>query len=73
MTLAIEPMVNMGTGKTRVLADKWTAITQDRKPSSHYEHVVLVTEGEPELLTFRKRMFPKGVHDLTPVPVSELF
>lgn len=72
MTLAIEPMINMGTGKTRVLSDNWTAITQDRKPSAHFEHVVLVTSGEPEILTFRKRMFPKGVGDLTPLPVSDL-
>ncbi len=67
MTLAIEPMVNMGTAKARVLPDGWTAITQDRKPSAHYEHVVLVTEGEPEILTWRERMFPQGVNDLTPV------
>jgi methionyl aminopeptidase len=73
MTLAIEPMINLGTAKTRVLSDNWTAITQDRKPSAHYEHVVLVTEGEPEVLTLRKRMFPKGVEDLTPLPVSALF
>lgn len=66
MTLAIEPMVNMGTEKTRVLADGWTVITQDRKPSAHYEHVVLVTTGEPEILTWRERMFPRGVADLTP-------
>jgi methionyl aminopeptidase len=73
MTIAIEPMVNMGTAKTRVLADKWTAITQDRKPSAHFEHVVLVTDKDPEVLTFRKRMFPNGVKDLTPLPISALF
>jgi methionyl aminopeptidase len=72
MTLAIEPMVNLGTAKTRVLADNWTAITQDRKPSAHYEHVVLITDKEPEVLTFRKLMFPQGVKDLTPLPVSAL-
>jgi len=73
MTLAIEPMINMGTEKTRVLSDNWTAITQDRKPSAHFEHVVLVTDKEPEVLTMRKRMFPHGVNDLTPLPVSALF
>jgi len=72
MTLAIEPMVNMGTDKTRILADKWTVITQDRKPSAHYEHVVLITTGEPEILTARGRMFPAGLADLTPLPVSAL-
>lgn len=72
MTLAIEPMVNMGTAKTRVLSDNWTAITQDRKPSAHFEHVVLITAQDPEVLTLRKRMFPQGVNDLTPLPVSAL-
>lgn len=69
MTLAIEPMVNLGTEKTRTLSDGWTVITQDRKPSAHYEHVVLITTGEPEILTWRERMFPQGVADLTPLPV----
>ena len=64
MALAIEPMVNLGTAKMRVLSDGWTAITQDRKASAHYEHVVLVTEGEPEVLTWRERMFPEGVKSL---------
>jgi len=72
MTLAIEPMINMGTAKTRILADKWTVITQDRKPSAHYEHVVLITPDDPEILTVRGRMFPKGTADLTPRAVSEL-
>ena len=65
MTLAIEPMVNLGIANSRVLSDGWTAITQDRKPSAHYEHVVLVTDGEPEILTWRERMFPKGVDSVT--------
>ena len=73
MTLAIEPMINLGTGKTRILEDKWTVISLDRKPSSHYEHVVLVTADEPEILTNRLRMFPKGVEDLTPQPISALW
>jgi methionyl aminopeptidase len=72
MTLAIEPMINLGAEKTRILADGWTVIATDRKPSAHYEHVVLVTEGEPEILTARGRMFPEGVANLNPRPVSEL-
>jgi methionyl aminopeptidase len=64
MIFAIEPMVNMGGAKTRVLSDGWTAITSDRKPSAHYEHVVLVTRGEPEILTIRDRMFSQGVDSL---------
>ena len=67
MTLAIEPMVNMGMAKTRTLSDGWTVITQDRKPSAHYEHVVLITDGDPEVLTWRERMFPNGVTSLSPV------
>ncbi|MGZ0656550.1 type I methionyl aminopeptidase [Coraliomargarita sp. W4R53] len=51
MCLAIEPMINMGTGKIEMLDDGWTAVTQDRKPSAHFEHTVLVTNGEPEILT----------------------
>ncbi|HSI84014.1 MAG: type I methionyl aminopeptidase [Candidatus Methylacidiphilales bacterium] len=51
MTLAIEPMVNMGRAEVRILADNWTAVTRDGKPSAHFEHTVLVTEREPEILT----------------------
>jgi methionyl aminopeptidase len=51
MTIAIEPMVNMGGPEVRVLADQWTVITKDRKPSAHFEHTILVTDGEPEILT----------------------
>lgn len=53
MTLAIEPMVNMGSGQVRVLSDGWTVVTIDGKASSHWEHTVLVTEGAPEILTTR--------------------
>jgi methionyl aminopeptidase len=55
MTLAIEPMVNAGVSGVRILDDGWTVITEDRKPSSHFEHTVLVTSGEPEILTPRPR------------------
>ena len=51
MTLAIEPMVNMGRKEVKVLKDNWTAITIDRKPSAHYEHSVLITEDDPIILT----------------------
>ena len=61
MSLAIEPMVNLGSPNSRVLSDGWTAVTTDKKPSAHYEHMVLVTEDEPEVLTWRERMFPGGV------------
>jgi methionyl aminopeptidase len=55
MVLAIEPMVNAGVAGVRILDDGWTVITQDRLPSAHFEHTVLVTSGDPELLTWRPR------------------
>ena len=51
MTLAIEPMVNAGTYEVRVLKDRWTTVTADGKLSAHYENTVLITDGEPEILT----------------------
>jgi methionyl aminopeptidase len=51
MTLAIEPMINLGAEGVRILDDGWTVVTSDGKPSSHFEHTVLVTENEPEVLT----------------------
>jgi len=51
MTLAIEPMVNAGTYRVIFLDDDWTVVTADGKPSAHYENTVLITDGEPEILT----------------------
>jgi len=51
MTLAIEPMVNAGTYEVNFLDDDWTVVTADGKPSAHYENTVLITGGEPEILT----------------------
>ena len=51
MTLAVEPMVNVGTPDVRVLKDRWTTVTADGKLSAHYENTVLITDGEPEILT----------------------
>ena len=51
MTIAVEPMINMGKDKVDFLSDGWTCVTRDRKPSAHYENTILVTEGEPEILT----------------------
>ncbi len=59
MTIAIEPMVNMGVAGVRVLGDKWTVVTLDAKPSAHFEHTVLITKGEPEILTWRKKTLLK--------------
>ncbi|MCD7755676.1 MAG: type I methionyl aminopeptidase [Firmicutes bacterium] len=51
MTVCIEPMVNQGVYNVRVLKDGWTAVTTDGKNSAHYENTVLITDGEPEILT----------------------
>ena len=57
MVLAIEPMVNAGTEEVLILEDAWTVITLDRALSAHFEHMVLITDGEPEILTARARSF----------------
>jgi len=59
MTIAIEPMVNMGGSAVRVLDDNWTVVTADGKPSAHFEHTVLITRDEPEILTWRERALTK--------------
>lgn len=51
MTLAIEPMVNLGTHAVRTLSDGWTVVTTDGSPSAHFEHTVLTTDAGPEILT----------------------
>ena len=52
MTLAIEPMVNAGSPDVKILKDGWTVVTRDGSISAHFEHTVLVTGGEPEILTW---------------------
>ncbi|MBF7083488.1 type I methionyl aminopeptidase [Desulfallas sp. Bu1-1] len=51
MTLAIEPMVNMGTYEVHTLPDNWTVVTRDGKPSAHFEHTIAITDDEPLILT----------------------
>jgi methionyl aminopeptidase len=51
MTIAIEPMVNAGQPNVKILKDGWTVVTQDGSLSAHFEHTVLITSGEPEILT----------------------
>ena len=51
MTIAIEPMINMGTEMVRVLKDKWTVVTADGKPAAHFEHTVAITDNGPVILT----------------------
>jgi methionyl aminopeptidase len=54
MTLALEPMVNAGDWRTEVLDDDWTVVTADRALSAHYEHTIVITGDEPEVLTGRQ-------------------
>lgn len=51
MTLAVEPMINMGTADVEWLDDDWTVVSADHSLSAHYENTILITEGEPEILT----------------------
>ena len=51
MTLAIEPMVNVGTHRVRVLSDDWTEVTTDKSPSAHYENTIVITDNGYEILT----------------------
>ncbi len=51
MTIAIEPMLNLGGDDVYVLEDKWTVVTKDGKPSAHFEHSILITDSEPIILT----------------------
>jgi methionyl aminopeptidase len=55
MTLAIEPMINLGGSNVRLLDDGWTVCTADGLPSAHFEHTVLITKDEPEILTWRAK------------------
>lgn len=55
MVLAIEPMVNLGTHKVKVLRDGWTVITADKKPSAHFEHSIAVTTDGPLVLSARDK------------------
>ena len=51
MTIAVEPMVNAGTAAIRQMSDGWTVETRDGKYAAHYENTILITAGEPEILT----------------------
>jgi methionyl aminopeptidase len=51
LVIAIEPMINLGTGDVDHLDDGWTVVTSDRKPSSHWEHTLAIVGGRTEVLT----------------------
>ena len=61
MVLAIEPMISMGTWKVYVEDDEWTVVTRDHSVCSHYEHTVLITDGEPEILSFPGAKIPEAL------------
>jgi methionyl aminopeptidase len=54
MTIAVEPMINMGTWEVDFLDDEWTVLTADGLPSAHYENTILITDDGPEILTLEK-------------------
>jgi methionyl aminopeptidase len=56
MTIAVEPMINAGGVNIKVLDDGWTVKTQDGSLSAHYENTILITDGDPEILTFAEDM-----------------
>ena len=60
MTLAVEPMINLGTKRVKVLKDGWTAITADRQVSAHFEHTVVLTESGYDILTTTKKEDTNG-------------
>ena len=51
MTLAIEPMITAGGADVKWLPDRWTVVTKDKSLAAHYENTVLITDGQPEILT----------------------
>lgn len=55
MTLAVEPMINIGTYDVKFLRDKWTAVTTDGSLSAHYENTIVITKGEPEILSLARK------------------
>ena len=55
MVFAIEPMITEGTYEVETLDDDWSIVTADRKLAAHYENTVVITDGEPELLTLAER------------------
>ena len=66
MTLAIEPMVNVGTHRIKSLRDGWTIVTVDGSSSAHFEHTVLTTEQAPEILTIPRLDSVSTVHATAP-------
>lgn len=64
MTLAVEPMINLGTPEVVWMDDEWTVVTEDGAPSAHYENTILITEGKPEILSLTEEEKAAGYLDL---------
>jgi methionyl aminopeptidase len=64
MTLAVEPMINLGTYEVYWMDDEWTVVTADQSLSAHYENTILITEGRPEILTLTEEEKRAGFSDL---------
>ena len=64
MTLAVEPMINMGTADVWWLDDDWTVVTRDSSLSAHYENTILITNGKPEILSLTEEEKEAGFLDL---------
>ena len=64
MTLAVEPMINLGTPEVEWMDDAWTVVTEDGAPSAHYENTILITEGKPEILSLTEEEKAAGYLDL---------
>ncbi|HEY5791789.1 MAG TPA: type I methionyl aminopeptidase [Chthoniobacterales bacterium] len=59
MTLAVEPMINLGKAAVRMLSDQWTVVSADGQPSAHFEHTILITNDAPEVLTWPRKTLLK--------------
>ena len=64
MTLAVEPMINLGTPEVLWMDDEWTVVTEDMSLSAHYENTILITEGKPEILSLTEEEKAAGFLDL---------
>ena len=64
MTLAVEPMINLGTPDVAWMDDEWTVVTEDGAPSAHYENTILITEGKPEILSLTEEEKAAGYLEL---------
>lgn len=67
MTLAVEPMINLGTERVVWMDDDWTVVTQDMDLSAHYENTILIREGKPEILSLTDSEIAEGIWSNDPI------